>query len=128
MHNNRVFSESVTRNNRPRKWWHRRWFKIIGICFIVLTIFAIILPLVYKRVIVALKEPKNTTIPATQPSTTISIIPLSTTTVPQLTTAISTIPLLTTATPLITTTTPPLITTTTPLTTTTTTIQQSGEP
>jgi hypothetical protein len=73
MHNNQVFSESVTENNRPRKWWYRRWVKIIGICFIVLSILAITLSLVLKLVIITPKKPQTTTVTTTPP-------PLTTTT------------------------------------------------
>jgi len=70
MHNNQVYSEYVTVDSVPRKLWHRRWFKIICISFIALTICAATLALVLKFAILAPRKPESTTITATPPSPT----------------------------------------------------------
>jgi hypothetical protein len=106
MHNNEVFGECVTENNEPHKLWRRRWVKIICICLIVLTIFAIVLSLVLKVVVLAPRKREITTIIVTPPELT------------------TTKPLLTTTTQL---TTKPLLTTTAQLLTTITTTQHPGE-
>jgi ABC-type Fe3+ transport system permease subunit len=70
IHNNQVYSDSVTGNNGRRKWWHRRWVKIICISFIVLTILAVTLSLVLKFAILKSKKPETTDNTATPSSLT----------------------------------------------------------
>ncbi|CAF1375347.1 unnamed protein product [Adineta steineri] len=125
MHTNQVYSELVTVNNGTRKWWHRRWVKIIGISVIVLIVVATILALVLNFVVFAPKKSETSTTAVTSsspltitistPTSLLTTTPLvtSTTTLSQTTT---TIPLVT---PIITL---PQITTTTATTATTTTI------
>ncbi|CAF1208564.1 unnamed protein product [Adineta steineri] len=105
MHTNQVYTDLVTVNNEPHKWWHRRWVKIISISVTVLIVFAVVIALVLNFVVFA---PKKSQTGATAPTSSSS-----------LTTTISTPPSLSTTTPLVTS------TTTLPQTTTTTTTQQS---
>ncbi|CAF1058745.1 unnamed protein product [Adineta steineri] len=72
MHINQVYRERVTANNGPHKWWHHRWFKIIGIFVIVLIVFAVILALLLNFVVFAPKKLETSTTAATSlsPQTT----------------------------------------------------------
>ncbi|CAF1482574.1 unnamed protein product [Adineta steineri] len=85
MHTNQVYSEPVTENNGPHKWWHRRWVKITGISVIVLIVFAVILALVLIFVVFAPK--KSETIITV---TTSSSVPVTLTTTSPQTTAMTT--------------------------------------
>ncbi|CAF4702117.1 unnamed protein product, partial [Rotaria sp. Silwood2] len=99
-----MFSEQVNENNAPQKWWHRRWFTILCICFIGVAMLAVILTLVLKFAILVPKKQDITT--ATLSSSTATATPPIATTTSS--TAMTTSP-----------------TATTPLTTTATTTQQS---
>ncbi len=72
MNYNQVFDENVPKNIEPRKWWQYTWVKIIGISFIVLIIFAIILSLVLIFVVFAPKKLEITTTSSLPVTTTIS--------------------------------------------------------
>ncbi|CAF0785492.1 unnamed protein product [Adineta steineri] len=61
MDQNQVYSGCVTGNIEARKWWHRRWVKIIGISLALLTIFAGTLTLLLKFVILAPKQLETST-------------------------------------------------------------------
>ncbi|CAF4415375.1 unnamed protein product [Rotaria sp. Silwood2] len=79
MHTNQAYIGHTTRNNRPRKWWHHRWFKIICISFIILTIFAVTLSLLLKFVILAPKKPDSITTTTTSAAVTTISTSLSST-------------------------------------------------
>ncbi|CAF1508273.1 unnamed protein product [Adineta steineri] len=72
MNNNQVHIEGTAGSHEPQKWWHRRWFVIICISAIVLTIFAIILSLILKFVVLAPKESDITIETLPSPATRIS--------------------------------------------------------
>ncbi|CAF0763182.1 unnamed protein product [Adineta steineri] len=87
MDENQVHSELVTGNIEIRKWWHRRWVKIFGICLVFLAIFTITLGLVLKIVILGPKQAETSVASttateslATLPTTSQEIIEISTTT------------------------------------------------
>ena len=70
MYRNLAYSEYDAENNGPRKWWHHRWAKIIGISLIILIIVAVTLSLVLKFVILAPTKPETTATIVTLPSLT----------------------------------------------------------
>lgn len=78
MPNNKVSSESDTENNEPRKWYHRRWVKTICICFVILTIIAIIFSLLLKLNVLTPKKSKTTITTTSSTQTTV----ISTTSIP----------------------------------------------
>jgi hypothetical protein len=75
-----MYNESVTSNNRTRKWWQHRWVAIIGISFIILAISGVAVSLVLKSIILAPKDPTTTTVISSSLMT--STLPQSTTLTP----------------------------------------------
>ena len=81
MYKNQAYSEYVAGNNGLRRYWRHRWFKIICISFIVLTLFVVTLSLILKFVILAPSKPETTTtVTSPSPTTTISPVTESTAT------------------------------------------------
>ena len=56
MHYNPLYSEHVSEETIPPKCWHRPLVRIVGISFIILTIFVVTLSLVLKFIILAPSE------------------------------------------------------------------------
>ncbi|CAF2903503.1 unnamed protein product [Rotaria sp. Silwood2] len=73
-----MHNEHVSENNRLRKLWRHRWFKIICISFIVITILAVTFSMILKFVILAPK--KDMPITSTTSSSSTTNTPLTTVT------------------------------------------------